>query len=102
LLRTERRIAETTYEEMRPDKGGELANDGFALKPFDFGLVHIDRANGKSAVEYIEADKYGLLLKPSELFQDFFKYDYEEVVQLNATIAKIKKLEYNYGKDNND
>ena len=107
LLRTQRRVAETTLDQVRNDKNGSSSNEGFPLDYQNVGLIFVIRKEGNSQVEYIRVKRIGELevlqndksAAPSEDFQDFFKYDYEEVVELNKTIAKIKRLEQS--NDNN-
>ena len=75
-------------------------------------MIYINPASHSPLVQYLEASHYGLLIEQPEThqehqedlsgqeerFQDFFRYDYEEAMQLNQTIAKIKKLEQGNGK----
>lgn len=102
LLRFQRRIAETSYEVIRPDKdeNPKPTNSGYALRENDFGLFFVTRNKVSSEIEFIEADKYGQLAQSSETFQDFFRYDYEDVEKIFDNISKIKKQESGHG-DNN-
>lgn len=104
LLRFQRRIAETRYQEIRPDRDKKPppppANDGYFLKPEDFALIFVTRAGTSSQLEFIEADWYGQLVDPSQAFQDFFRYDYDDVEKLMSNVAKIRKQEASH--DNND
>ncbi len=97
LLRFQRRIAETTYEDrvranpkIRTD--GAVSNQGHSAKATDVGLAFFQRADGRSQVESIAIDDKGQLVKPSEDFKDFFKQDYEDVVCLTDATAKIAAL----------
>lgn len=104
LLRFQRRIAETRYQEIRPDKEEKPppppANDSYTLEPKNFGLIFVTRSTKNSTIEFIEADLYGQLVEPSQAFQDFFRYDYDDVENLMNNVAKIRKQES--ANDNND
>lgn len=95
LLRLQRRIAETHYEKIRSDKQNkpESTNDGYSLGKQEFGLLFVTRSNIASHVEFIGTDNYGQLIEPSEGFQDFFRYDYDDVEKLMESVIKIKKQE---------
>lgn len=91
LLRLQRRIAETTYDNMV--ESNSPTSRGHELQPSDLGLVLINRTEGKSQTENIQTDHRGQLVNPSIEFQDFFKYDYEDVASLTRTTSDIMALE---------
>lgn len=93
LLRSQRRVAETAFDQAQSEKGDRPSNPGFALNHANIGVLFVTRANGASSVESIQTKKDGDLAKPSKEFQDFFRYDYDEVVRLDEMIAKLKKME---------
>ncbi|MCI0694045.1 AAA family ATPase [candidate division KSB1 bacterium] len=93
LLRLQRRISETSYDKIQPDKEMSVRNGGYSLESSTLSLVFVSRAHGDSRLEFIQVDKYGQLEKPSMAFQDFFRYDYDDVVHLTRTTADIMNLE---------
>ncbi len=101
LLRFQRRIAETQYEKIRPDKD-EMpppppANDSYSLEPKNLGLIFMTRSGIDTKLEFIEAGWDGQLIKPSPAFQDFFRYDYDDVEKLMSSVAKIRRQELSDG-----
>ncbi len=93
LLRLERRISETSYDKIQSDKEMSVRNGGYSLESSMLSLVFVSRTHGDSRLEFIQVDKYGQLEKPSVAFQDFFRYDYDDVVHLTRTTADIMNLE---------
>ncbi len=109
LLRLQRRIAETGYEDMiaarrsprlttkewRRDAKSRstLRNDGFSLRSDSFSLVHVLREANISMVEMLSLDHRGKIVNPSLAFQDFFKQDYEDVRLLISATSEILQLE---------
>ncbi|MBU2611004.1 MAG: AAA family ATPase [Chloroflexi bacterium] len=91
LLRLQRRVAETNYDKCFP-KRKKQRNQGFSLEPRKILLIFVSRSGGISRNEFIEMNQYGELVKPSLSFQDFFKYDYDDVMKLLDTVADIKRL----------
>jgi len=91
LLRLQRRIAETTLD----DKVGTATprNQGHTLRPDELWLVLVNRMDGRSQTEGIQADHRGQLVNPSTEFQDFFKYDYDDVISLTRATSDIMALE---------
>jgi len=92
LLRFQRRIAETSYDAIRPDKDAKQRNNGYSLKNPDFELVFVTRADTLSTVELIFVDQRGQIVEQSIEFRDFFSNDYEDIMQLTRTTAEIIHL----------
>ena len=71
LLRFQRRIAETSYDAIRPDNNSRVRYGGYSVKNSDFGLLFVSRADTRSTVERINVDHRGQLINPSIAFRDF-------------------------------
>ena len=95
LLRFQRRIAETSYDAIRPDNNSRVRYGGYSVKNSDFGLLFVSRADTRSTVERINVDHRGQLINPSIAFRDFFRYDYDDLMHLTRATAEILNLESN-------
>jgi len=90
LLRFQRRIAETAYQEKRAEDPPR--NEGHALKQEDLNVVFVTRSAGESRIEFIRADHYGQLEEPSDEFQGFFSYDYDDITKLSKAIGDFEAV----------
>lgn len=92
LLRTQRRIAETTYEEMRSAKSETKLPVPYSLDQNQFRMIFV-RCDGEgSFTEFITSDKWGELEAPSKEFQYFFNQAYDQVASLARVQRNIKDL----------
>jgi energy-coupling factor transporter ATP-binding protein EcfA2 len=92
LLRLQRRIVETKYDELVSKEKAGPRNNGFNLSTNDLNIIYIHRKGILSQIEVVKTDHYGELVSPSDDFLDFFKRDYEDVVCQDQTIAELVKM----------
>ncbi len=96
MLRFRRRIAETTYDSLKPDHEDFPANEDFPFQKENFGLIYIERKDGQSRVEYVNLDHRGQMVDASRAFRKFFDDDLKEVSFLADVKMAILDIEIEY------
>jgi predicted ATPase len=91
LLRFQRRIAETAYQQISPKEPPR--NAGHELQAQALNIVFVTRVAGESKTEFIKVDRLGQLESPSDQFWGFFRYDYNDVDALDRTSADVVRFE---------
>ena len=84
---------ETAYDKAVSHAESSPLNAGYALEGAMLSLIFVYRQDGNSHIEIISFDEHGQLVNPSLEFQNFFRYDYDEVVALQEATARLKRLE---------
>lgn len=102
LLRIQRRIAETTYDNRQRDNKQSARNQGFSIGKENFGLIFVRRDAHGSFTECLQTDEVGTLQAPSMEFQYFFKSAYDQVIGLTSAKRDIKNLGADYAYEENE